>query len=215
PEVAAAHHLEHRIPGRDDPLVLGTHDPCDLGDRRAAGIVGDDLGERLSPLDRLPGLGPEHHPVRMPQRGEGRDVVSGGRRRVLPDAFLVRQLAHGRSIGFRAQWRKCRRAVISIAPPARSTAGRISASRTEPPGWTIAVTPASSRISGPSANGKKAYEAATAPRAPAGACSRSAFSTAWRQASTRLTCPEPRPISWPSRTRTIAFETTPRTSRQA
>ena len=50
---------------------------------------------------------------------------------------------HGASIAAPAQWRKWRRAVISIAAPARSTAARTSASRSEPPGWTIAVTPAS------------------------------------------------------------------------
>src|SRR5450756_1890359 len=42
-----------------------------------------------------------------------------------------------------------------------------------------------------------------------------ALATAWRAASTRLVWPEPRPISIPSLTRTIAFETTPRHNRQA
>ena len=42
-----------------------------------------------------------------------------------------------------------------------------------------------------------------------------AFSTAWRAASTRLVWPVPSPTSRPSRTRTIAFDVTPRTSRQA
>ena len=42
----------------------------------------------------------------------------------------------------------------------------VSSSRTEPPGWTIARTPASIRICGPSSNGKNASEAATEPGRP-------------------------------------------------
>ena len=53
---------------------------------------------------------------------------------------------HGRIRGAAAslahQWRKCRVPVISIAPPTASTAATTSASRTEPPGWAKAVTPA-------------------------------------------------------------------------
>ena len=48
------------------------------------------------------------------------------------------------------------------------------------------------------------------PVAPASPWNWRALSTAPRQASTRLTWPEPRPTSIPSRTSRIAFETTPR-----
>ena len=51
--------------------------------------------------------------------------------------------------------------------------------------------------------------------APASPWNWRALSTAPRQASTRLTCPLPSPTSIPSRTRRIAFETTPRHRRQA
>ena len=47
--------------------------------------------------------------------------------------------------------------------PAASAAAMTSESRIEPPGWTTARTPAPVRISSPSAKGKKASEAATAP----------------------------------------------------
>ncbi len=43
--------------------------------------------------------------------------------------------------------------------PAASQAATTSASRTDPPGWTIAFTPASMRICGPSAKGKNASDA--------------------------------------------------------
>src|SRR5690349_23527093 len=65
------------------------------------------------------------------------------------------------------QWRKWRRPVKAIAAPAAATASMTSSSRREPPGWTIAAIPASSASCGPSANGKKASEASTA---PAGSC---------------------------------------------
>ena len=55
------------------------------------------------------------------------------------------------------------RPVRTIAAPAASTASSTSASRVEPPGWMIAVTPASSASCGPSANGKNASLASTAP----------------------------------------------------
>ena len=51
----------------------------------------------------------------------------------------------------------------TIVAPARSTAATTSASRFEPPGWMIAVTPGSSASAGPSGNGKKASEASAAP----------------------------------------------------
>ena len=48
--------------------------------------------------------------------------------------------------------------------PAALRASIVSSSRTEPPGCTIAATPASMSTCGPSSNGKKASEAATDPR---------------------------------------------------
>ncbi len=62
-----------------------------------------------------------------------------------------------------SQCRKCRRPVKTIEAPALSTAATTSASRFEPPGWMIARTPAASASCGPSANGKNASEASTAP----------------------------------------------------
>jgi len=52
------------------------------------------------------------------------------------------------------QCRKWRRPVATIAMPAASAAAMTSSSRTEPPGWMIAATPASIASCGPSANGK-------------------------------------------------------------
>src|SRR5712692_2905088 len=111
------------------------------------------------------------------------------------------------------QWRKCRRAVITIAAPACSTAASTSSSLTEPPGWMIAVTPSSSARFGPSGNGKNASEASTAP------CrswpSSRAFPTAIRTASTRDIWPAPIPIVCRSFASTIAFELTCLQTRQA
>ena len=71
--------------------------------------------------------------------------------------------SHHRARLIRAQCRKWRRPVKTMAAPARSTASITSASRFEPPGWMIARTPASSASCGPSANGKNASEASAAP----------------------------------------------------
>ncbi len=68
-----------------------------------------------------------------------------------------------RSLG---QWAKWRVPVKYIVTPAAFAASMVSSSRTEPPGCTIAVTPASIRICGPSSNGKNASEAATRPLRP-------------------------------------------------
>ena len=65
--------------------------------------------------------------------------------------------------------------------PAASAAATTSASRTEPPGWTTAVTPAAASTSRPSGNGKKASLAAGAARGPA---------PPWRPRS-----PRPRPAT--------------------
>ena len=51
----------------------------------------------------------------------------------------------------------------TIAAPTAETASITSASRFEPPGWINATTPASSASCGPSAKGKNASEARTAP----------------------------------------------------
>ena len=63
----------------------------------------------------------------------------------------------------KTQWRKCRRAVNTIAISAASQASTTSWSRCDPPGWMIARTPASIASWGPSANGKNASEASAAP----------------------------------------------------
>src|SRR5262249_48042355 len=96
----------------------------------------------------------------------GRGWLSAGEK-------VLKQKAH--------QWRKWRSLVRTIAAPAESTASTISLSRTEPPGWITAVIPALRPTSTPSAKGKKASEAITAPwlRSPA-------RSTAIWDASTRL-----------------------------
>ena len=78
-------------------------------------------------------------------------------------------------------------------------------SRVEPPGWTIAVTPASRQTPGPSANGKKASDA-QAPPAAARPQDRPGLPDRLAAASTRLTWPGPESDGIPSRTRTMAFE---------
>ena len=61
----------------------------------------------------------------------------------------------GRARGDRAghQWRKCRVPVMSMVAPAASATATTSSSRTEPPGWANAVTPAARQTSTASANG--------------------------------------------------------------
>ena len=97
--------------------------------------------------------------------------------------------------------------------PAASTAATTSASRFEPPGWTIAPMPASRASCGPSANGKKASDASAAP-ARSCPCS-AAFSSARRTASTRLVWPPPMPMTCRSLAITMAFEATCFATRQA
>ena len=65
----------------------------------------------------------------------------------------------------RRQCAKCRVPVRYSVTPAACAAATTSSSRTDPPGWTTARTPASRSTCSPSANGKNASEAATAPRA--------------------------------------------------
>src|SRR5699024_5832420 len=80
-----------------------------------------------------------------------------------------------------AKWRAPVRYIVTPAAFAASITG---SSRTEPPGWTTARTPASVSTSSPSGNGKNASDAATAPAARS-----PARLTARRDESTRLTCP--------------------------
>ena len=80
----------------------------------------------------------------------------------------------------------------------------------EPPGCMTAVMPASARASTPSAKGKKASLAATAPRALS-----PAFFTAISEESTRLIWPAPIPTVAPSLARTMALLLTTRATRQA
>src|SRR5207244_3596243 len=61
------------------------------------------------------------------------------------------------------QWAKCRVPVKYRVIPAAFAAAMVSSSRTEPPGWTTARTPASASTMNPSGNGKYASDAATAP----------------------------------------------------
>src|SRR5690606_25876272 len=70
---------------------------------------------------------------------------------VAPDAVIGHM-----GIAHRGQWKKCRSPVRYRVTPAFAHASMTSASRTEPPGCTIARMPASMRICGPSAKGKKA-----------------------------------------------------------
>lgn len=50
-----------------------------------------------------------------------------------------------------------------MARPRAFAASITSSSRMDPPGWMMAVTPASAAVMRPSANGKKASEATTEP----------------------------------------------------
>ena len=126
--------------------------------------------------------------------------------------------------------------------PATFAASIDSWSRTEPPGWTTAFTPASMSTCRPSAKGKNASDAATAPmercsgasattseaRAPPALSTLDAAaspverepsvfarSTASLHESTRFTWPMPTPTDAPSLTSRIAFERTARTVRHA
>ena len=89
--------------------------------------------------------------------------------------------------------------------PAASAASTTSSSRTEPPGWMIAVTPASIASCGPSANGKNASEASAAP------CSDSAVRLLDREAhrvhAAHLAGADARPVAR-SLASTIALERT-------
>jgi hypothetical protein len=56
-------------------------------------------------------------------------------------------------VALRLQWRKWRTPVSTIVAPASSAAAITSLSRSEPPGWAKAVTPAARQTSTPSGNG--------------------------------------------------------------
>ena len=71
-----------------------------------------------------------------------------------------------------AQCRKWRSPVKTMAMPCSSAAAMTSSSRTEPPGWMTAATPADAQASRPSRNGKKASLAAAPPLARPAAFSR-------------------------------------------
>src|SRR5699024_9237034 len=90
-----------------------------------------------------------------------------------PVRYRVTPAGAGRVAG---QWAEWRAPVRYSGTPAARQSSMTSSSRVVPPGWTIARTPASMRIGAPSAKGKRASEAATAPRARSGALSRSACS---------------------------------------
>ena len=89
--------------------------------------------------------------------------------------------------------------VKTMAIPCSSAAFITSSSRTLPPGWMIAVAPASAAASTPSLNGKKASEASTVPLTGS-----SAFATAIFEESTRDIWPAPIPTVWSLVVKTIA-----------
>src|SRR5207248_3802022 len=126
-----------------------------------------------------------------------------GERRVLRQALAARLLLGHQCL-------KCRRPVNSIAMWFLFAVSIIIASRSEPPGWMIAVTPARAATSMPSGNGKYASEAMTARRAFSPAL-RTAVSTA----TTRDIWPGPTPTVARPLARTIAFEVTCFTQRHA
>ena len=107
------------------------------------------------------------------RRGGRARPPRGARRR--RGEVLGRADGHGVRAGLRppdrrrlsrvAQCRKWRRPVKTIAVPASFAAAMTSSSRTEPPGWMAALTPAPKATFGPSSNGKNASEARAAPSA--------------------------------------------------
>ena len=92
----------------------------------------------------------------------------------------------------------------TIVAPAVSTAATTSGSRTEPPGWMIAVDPGLDREL--RAVGEREEGVGGHDRRPSGQTR--AFSIASRTESTRLICPAPMPTVARSRESTIALERT-------
>src|SRR4051794_2334674 len=205
-------------------LAVGAGEAVEMADVGEEDPRADHLGEgrpdprqgRLDVRDRLDGLrvrvaDPADRAVRHRGGAAGDDdEVAGADHPRVADDVLVRA-ARAMALDGRHQWRKWRRPVSTIATPARSAASIDSLSRLDPPGWTITLTPASIASSGPSANGKNASDASTAPRR----WSRRHFSRARRTESTRLIWPAPTPTVAPPRASTIAFERTWRQTRQA
>ena len=79
--------------------------------------------------------------------------------------------------------------VKTIASPARSAAAITASSRTEPPGWMAAVTPAAIAVSKPSGNGEEGIAGEYRAGGPS-----PALSTAMRTLSSRLGWPLPTPV---------------------
>ena len=86
------------------------------------------LGRQAS--DAVRHLGPDPGRQQLPVEHDA--VIGRTSRRALPDA--VGRRSH--------QCRKCRSPVMTIARPTASAAATTSPSRTEPPGWMTAATPA-------------------------------------------------------------------------
>src|SRR6476659_3493879 len=209
--------LEHGGDGTDvgEDLAVGAPDDLplrDVGDEhaRAHDVLQAradlrerrlDVGERLLGLDvGVAGAG-DGAVLRRRRAAGDPHMRSGAHHPAVADDRLP---LDARSVALDRQWRKWRWPVTTIVTPAASAAAMTSSSRLEPPGCTIAFTPASIASAGPSAKGKKASEAIAAPlRSSSGD-----FSTARRTASTRLICPAPMPTVALSRARTIALDFT-------
>src|SRR5215211_3551010 len=195
----------HRRRGRGEPGVLPGPDrqerPVRHGrrqGRRADAEPGDARGRQSRAEAQGHGAGEVLAPVRAAghARGMGARVPDGWVQALAP-AGLICPRASG-------QCRKCLWPVKTMARPALSAARMTSSSRTEPPGWITAVAPASAAAKSPSAKGKKASEATTAPLArlsdkPALLAASAAFQAAIRDESTRDICPAPMPTVAPSR----------------
>ncbi len=105
---------------------------------------------------------------------------------------------------------------MTMAAPAASTTATTSASRIEPPGWAKAVTPAvEADLDGVGERVEGVGGAGRAPRAPRRRRAPAPCRPPRGPRPRGDVWPEPIPMSRPSRTRTIAFEVTPRTRRQA
>ena len=104
-----------------------------------------------------------------------------------------------------------------MVTPAALAVSITSSSRIEPPGCTTARTPASRRTCRPSAKGKNASDAATAPRARSLPSPPRVFarSTESLQESTRFTWPMPIPTAAPLSASRIALDLGERSARHA
>src|SRR4051794_12568480 len=208
PRLEQRGHLDERGRRADVPEDLAMR-PADLLPARGVGHVdprAHHVGRRRAGLLERG----DQHLERAPRLVVGRqplgraagdpDVRAGAHDARVADDRLPRR---ARPVAL-DQWRKCRRLVKTIATPASCAAATTSSSRTDPPGWMMARTPASIASAGPSANGKNASDARTVPSR----LSTRAFSTASRTASTRLIWPAPMPIVARSRASTMALDFT-------